>query len=87
MLYPGSGSGDAFSNNSELMLVVITPSVPINRNPKRSPGTPLFRFTRSAMVNSAWLGCLPPELCTWFGLRDAVRGVGDVRLMMFPAIA
>ena len=30
---------------------------------------------------------LLPELCTWFSLGDAVRGVGDVRSMMFPAIA
>jgi hypothetical protein len=59
MLYPGSRSGGAFSSNRELMLVVITPSVPINRNPKRSSGTPLFRFTRKDMVNAGWLACLP----------------------------
>ena len=30
------------------MLVVITPSVPMKRKPKRSSGTPLLKFTRSA---------------------------------------
>jgi hypothetical protein len=59
MLCPGAVSGAGFSIVNELMLVVITPSVPMKRKPNRSSGTPLFRFTRRENVKSPWVACLP----------------------------